>query len=282
MRFPLILLALTAVSARAELTCLTSPAWSSIVGLVCHFAPNEYDPAERARVAAVQSEAASLRNVAVLELVRVPVTVDYERINIAAQQSSTEPGAHLGAAVGDRPDVAVRFPSGTGNQRLQVYELTHWDDVSNCLMVVVEQVWRSQNSPPPPSNESNTRDLSTLASKCVNDRQYTKLAFDAASEIFQATHDCIHTDQCQIQIKESPSCCRTLQHFGGRSARKRVVGLTWRYPEAKPRLGSSRNSTAAMSRRILLIERKQRAWQMQHEIRHGFNRTVISVNNPTW
>lgn len=183
LHFSLLLLALGTDLVRADLTCMTWTGLSSVVGLVCHFAPRTYEREERAKVVALQRAALAFQKVVPINLRRVPVTVQYDKFSAAAPDGTTTGATPSpGANIHDLKDVTLVFSRGMGNHRVKVYEFPDWVEVASCLLVTASRLARPQGATASTPNRPDYSEVSRMASECISIRQYKMLTFDVTSK----------------------------------------------------------------------------------------------------
>lgn len=168
----LVFLLLSVVSVvRADLTCLGWAAFSPIVGLICFFEPKVYKEAEKVVVEEVTSAAKSLEAVAKFDITHNPIAVTYNYGQIASTQGIGAVNNFLGTIARDEANVTIGFAKETVNQVVQLYDLTHWQDVSYCLMRGATKLAVASAKKRRRSNVPSAADVGKMAAGCV----YTKL-----------------------------------------------------------------------------------------------------------
>ena len=130
----LLLLTLSVVTIRADLTCLGWGLISPVVGLICHFQSNTFHAIENNTVAAVESAVQSTKNLVEFDLSHNPANVTYNFLSTTSQGGIGQGGQYLTNITKDYADVTIGFGEESTNQIVQIYDLTHWNDVSFCLI----------------------------------------------------------------------------------------------------------------------------------------------------
>ncbi|MDI1490460.1 MAG: hypothetical protein OHK93_001663 [Ramalina farinacea] len=120
--------------------------WNPIVGLICHFKPGIFHSVENATVAVVDEAVTAAKDLVEFDLTHNPVAIAYDIVNATVHGEVTQ-GSKGASNVGrDYGRLSVGFAKESANQAIQLYELTHWADVSLCLIRgasgVVSQVKR--------------------------------------------------------------------------------------------------------------------------------------------
>lgn len=131
----LIVLALSFVEVRAtDLTCFAWDPFVTFIGLICHFKPKLYQAAANATVQGVEDTAKSVKNLVSFSLTHNPITLTYDYTKTLASNGSSSANQQLGASLKDWEHVTIGLGEGLWNQNIQIWELTHWNDVAWCLM----------------------------------------------------------------------------------------------------------------------------------------------------
>ncbi|KAL8832883.1 MAG: hypothetical protein Q9170_004703 [Blastenia crenularia] len=130
---PLILI-FGASTAQAELVCLGWGLISPIFGLVCHFKPNVFHAAENNTLAAVNETIHKAEALLQFDLSIHPAYVAYNFYSHTSQGGLAEGVDGLTNTTSQVGKVTIGFAKESANQLVQLYDLTHWRDVSYCLI----------------------------------------------------------------------------------------------------------------------------------------------------
>lgn len=122
------------VVTKADLVCLGWDLISPTVGLLCHFQSETSHSGEKATVAAVGAAVESAKDVVKFDLTHNPATVTYNFFSATSQGGIRQGGQVIADAAKDYEGVTIGFAKESANQLVQLYDLTHWNDVSNCLI----------------------------------------------------------------------------------------------------------------------------------------------------
>ena len=183
MKLPfLFVVALSAVTVQADLTCLEWGLISPIVGIFCHFEPEYFQEAENNTVAAVEDVVQSAENLVKFDITHNPVAVTYNFLEATNQGGLPEGVGYLQGVGKDFGDVTIGFGKETANQIVNIYELTYWNDVSMCLIsgagrLALDSKRRmGKRAGVPSANEAVS-----MAQSCISD----KLKLIAKPAVFQ-------------------------------------------------------------------------------------------------
>ena len=138
--YALVFLALSISVARADLACLAWDIFVPIIGLVCHFQPNVYDAASDATIKSVEEAATRLKDLVKFDLVPIPAVVTYNYAESTDEFGFGPANNYIGNVAKDFGDVTIGFGKESANQLIQLYDVTHWNEVSSCLMKGAAQV----------------------------------------------------------------------------------------------------------------------------------------------
>lgn len=129
-----LILGLSTVSIRGDLVCLGWGLINPIVGLICHFQSDTFHVVENATLAAVDEAVQSAKHLAQFDLTHSPVSVTYNFLAQTKQGGLGQGGQSLANATKDFQEVTVGFAKESANQVVQIYDLSHWNDISFCLI----------------------------------------------------------------------------------------------------------------------------------------------------
>ena len=126
--------ALRVMTIRADLICLGWGLINPVVGLICHFQSETFHAAEKATVAAVDEAVQSAKDLVEFDLTHNPAVVTYNFLTKTSQGGLGQGRHFLLNLTTDYQDVTFGFAKESANQMVQIYDLTHWSDVSFCLI----------------------------------------------------------------------------------------------------------------------------------------------------
>ena len=191
--YALVFLALSISVARADLACLAWDIFVPIIGLVCHFQPKVYDAVSDATIKSVEEAVTRLKDLVKFELVHKSAVVRFNYAKSTDELGFGPPNNYVGNVAKDFGDVTIGFGKEGANQLIQLYDVTHWNEVSFCLMMGAAQVvtglstnGRERAQTFSLSNEQDfasrilaaAPDIRELATRCINDKVSHGLAFN--------------------------------------------------------------------------------------------------------
>ncbi|KAG8526437.1 uncharacterized protein KY384_000030 [Bacidia gigantensis] len=133
-----ILFAAIIAHVNADLTCLAWGLIVSVVGLICHIAPDRFHAAENATISDITNTVHEAKIAAGelldFDLTHNPVAVGFTFTELAVQNRTGVADDYLAKTAGDFMDVGIGIVNETKHQIVQIYDMANWNDVSICLI----------------------------------------------------------------------------------------------------------------------------------------------------
>lgn len=119
----------------ADLTCLGWSIISPIMGLFCHFEPQYFEAAENRTATAVEEAVQDVGDLVKFDLTHNPAVITYNFIEETEKGGIGQGGQYLKNVTNDYGNVMIGFGKETTNQLITLLEVTHWNDLSTCLII---------------------------------------------------------------------------------------------------------------------------------------------------